>query len=107
MAGKEGQPQERRGFVENAARKGKKFSLITLPIGIGVGLYGIATANPFLARGGLIASGIDTFQIGAAHKVEKRQARKRKEKESGKLPESATIIKFSKFNKSLVQEQAA
>lgn len=67
----------KRSFTGTGADIVEKTSLVTLPIGLGVGVFGIATANPVLAGAGFGSAGIDTVEIAGARHVKKKEREKR------------------------------
>ncbi|PIR80262.1 MAG: hypothetical protein COU25_01005 [Candidatus Levybacteria bacterium CG10_big_fil_rev_8_21_14_0_10_35_13] len=65
--------KETEGKRSGLLEKYKKFNIITLPIGVGVGVFGIFTGNPILVTGGFSAAFVDTAQIILIDRINKKK----------------------------------
>ncbi len=72
MANAERQPEKRSKLLEVY----NKLNKITLPIGVGVGIFGILTGNPLIATVGFTSAAVDTAQIVVIERANKKPAKK-------------------------------
>lgn len=69
------QGEKRSGLLEAY----NKLNKITLPIGVGVGIFGIFTGNPLLVTAGFASAAVDAAQIIAIDKVNNKKPNPREQ----------------------------